>query len=177
MDVAKGDAKGHSTRRTRQHVIAAMGLIHVQKAFIDKGHTVDREIEDYGYDLIAKTYDQDGYREDGDIRIQVKATDTIQRFRRSDSFSFEVQVKHYNLWTEAQMPVFLVVYDAREKKGYWLYLQAYFTEDPRRGPKKGAKTVTVHIPFENEFNEDTIDYMWGRKAAILAQLKGTEHHG
>ena len=64
------------TRRTRQHVIAAMGLIHVQKAFIDKGHTVDREIEDYGYDLIAKTYDQDGYQEDGDIRIQVKATDT-----------------------------------------------------------------------------------------------------
>jgi hypothetical protein len=175
--VAKHDAKGHTTRRTRQHVIAAMGLIHVQKAFIDKGHTVDRGSEDYGYDLVANTFDEDGYQEDGDIRIQVKATDTIHRFRRRDSFSFEVEVKHYNLWMQARMLVFLILYDAREKKGYWLYVQAYFVEDRRRGPKKGAKTVTVHVPFGNEFTEDTIDYMCGRKTAILAQLRGTEHHG
>jgi Domain of unknown function (DUF4365) len=175
--VAKHDAKGHTTRRTRQHVIAAMELIHVQKAFIDKGHTVDRVGEDYGYDLVANTFDENGYQEDGDIRIQVKATDTIQRFRRRDSYSFEVKVKHYNLWIQAQMPVFLILYDAREKKGYWLYVQAYFVEDPRRGPKKAAKTVTIHVPFGNVFTEDTIDYMWGRKTAILAQLRDTEHHG
>ncbi len=175
--MAKHDARGGTTRRTRQHVIAAMGSIHVQKAFIDKGHTIDREIEDYGYDLIAKTYDEDGYREDGDIRIQVKATDTIQRFRRKDFFSFETERKHYNLWIQGQMPVFLILYDAREKKGYWLYLQAYFEEDPRRGPKKAAKTVTVHVPIQNEFNEDTVDYMRARKAAIRAQFKGAHYHG
>ena len=101
----------------------------------------------------------------------------MQRFRRGDSFSFEIQVKHYNLWIEAQMPVFLVLYDAREKKGILALRPGLLRRASLGSPKKGAKTLTVHIPFANEFTEDTIDYMWGRKAAILAQLKGTEHHG
>ena len=124
--MAKDDAKARKPRRTRQHVIAAMGLIHVQKAFIDKGHTADREGEDYGYDLIAKTFDENGYREDGNIRIQIKATDKLHESRRGSFILCRIKRKHYNLWIEARMPVFLIQYDAQVKKAYWLYVQAYF---------------------------------------------------
>ncbi len=160
-DVAKEDATNPTPRRTRQHVIAAMGLIHVQKAFIDKGHTVDRGSEDYGYDLVANTFDEDGYQEDGDIRIQVKATDTIHRFRRRDSFSYEIKSKHYNLWiksTDAGLPHPL---RCPGEEGI-LALRAGLL---RRGssscrPEEAVKTLTVRIPVANEFTEDTVDYMW-----------------
>jgi hypothetical protein len=154
-----------------------MGWIHVLKAFIDKGHTADRESEDYGYDLIATTFDEDGYREDGDIRLQIKATDRLDKLRHKDFLSLPIEIKHYNLWIKARMPVFLVLYDARDQKAYWLYVQAYFAEDPSRRPRAGAKTVTVRIPAENEFTEATVDYMRARKAAILAQPGEGDHRG
>jgi hypothetical protein len=154
-----------------------MGWIHVLKAYIDKEHTADRESEDYGYDLIAKTFDENGYREDGDIRLQIKATDRLDKMRHKDFISHKIEVNHYNLWIKARMPVFLILYDAQEKKAYWLYVQNYFAEDPLRRPREGVKTVTVRIPAENEFTEATVDYMRARKAAILAQPGGGDHRG
>ncbi len=175
--MAKPDAKDRMPRRTRQHVIAAMGFIHVLKTFIDKGHTGDRASEDYGYDLIATTYDEDGYLEDGDVLFQIKATDRLDKFRRKDSITYEIDIVHYNLWIRARMPVFLILYDAQERRAYWLYVQAYFAENPRRRPKGGVKSVTVRIPLANELTEDAVDYMRGRKAAILAQQGKVDHHG
>jgi hypothetical protein len=175
--VPKEESTNPTPRRTRQHVIAAMSLIHVQKAFIDKGHTVDRGSEDYGYDLVATTFDEYGYQEDGDIRIQVKATDTIHRFRRGGSLSHKIKLQHNNLWMKTRMPVFLILYDAREKKAYWLYVQAYFAESLQRRPRKGLKSVTVRIPVANELTEDTIDYMRDRKAARLARMGDADHDG
>jgi hypothetical protein len=175
--VAKDDAASRKTRRTRQHVIAAMGLIHVLKAFIDKGHTAYQPREDYGYDLIAETYDQKGYLEDDEIRVQIKATDQLHKLRHGDFILCRIQRKHYNLWIKTRMPVFLIQYDAQQRKAYWLYVQAYFEEDPTRKPKAGVKTVTVRIPAANEFTEETVDYMRARKAAIQAQSGKVDHRG
>jgi hypothetical protein len=177
VGVARQDSAAPRTRRTRQHVIAAMGLIHVLKAFIDKGHTADQPREDYGYDLIAVTFDEKGYLEDGDIRIQIKATDQLHKMRRGNLILCRIKIEHYGLWIKARMPVFLIQYDAQEKKAYWLYVQAYFTEDPARRPKGSVKTLTVRIPLANQFTEGTVDYMRARKAARLAQLGQSDHHG
>jgi hypothetical protein len=65
-------------RRTRKHVIASQSYNYIEKFFIDKGHTVDRPGEDYGYDLIIRTFDERGYAESGDIRIQVKGCDRLR---------------------------------------------------------------------------------------------------
>jgi hypothetical protein len=176
VEVAK-KATTPTTRRTRQHVIAAMGLIHVLKGFIDKGHTADQPREDYGYDLIAETFDENGYLEDGDIRIQIKDTDQLHKLRRGNFLLCRIKKEHYNLWIRARMPVFLIQYDAQQKKAYWLYIQAYFTDDASRKPKGGAKTLTVRIPLANEFTEDTVDYMRARKAAIQAQYGKGDHRG
>ncbi len=174
--MAKPDATDRLPERTREHVIAAMGFIHVLKAFIDKGHIGDRPRDDYGYDLIATTFDENGYQEDGEIRVQIKATDKLERSRGRGFLACEIERKHYNLWMNTDMPVFLILYDAQERRAYWLYLQAYFVEDSRRRPKAGIKTVTVRIPMTHEFTEDTVDYMRAKKAAILAQQGKVVHH-
>jgi hypothetical protein len=70
----------------------------------------------------------------------------------------------------------LVVYDAIERKAYWLYFQKYFDEDKTREPKAKATTVTVRIPIGNVISETTIDYMRARKAKFMARFAKVNHH-
>jgi hypothetical protein len=82
----------------------------------------------------------------------------------------------YAYWTAEGYPVFLIVYDAIDRKAYWLYIQKYFRYDRSRGPKAKATTVTVRIPVDNEMSESTIDYMCARKTAFMASFTLGRHH-
>jgi hypothetical protein len=44
------------------------------------------------------------------------------------------------------MPVILVLFDASQKRAYWLAIQHYFRELADRQPVKGAKTLRVRVP-------------------------------
>ena len=57
----------------------------MERFILAKGHTAERRSDDYGYDLFMDTYDEDGYMENGVIRIQLKATDRLEKMRRGDS--------------------------------------------------------------------------------------------
>src|SRR5438270_12459245 len=105
-------------QRTRKHVIASQSLNHVEKFVYDKGQTAERVESDYGYDLIVATYDQDGYVEAAYILLQLKATDKIRKIENNTYVSFTISINHYRLWVAEGYPVFLVVYDAIERKAY-----------------------------------------------------------
>src|SRR5262245_29517790 len=47
-------------RRTREHVIADLGINHVERIVLRCGHTVERYWHDYGFDLQLHTYDNNG---------------------------------------------------------------------------------------------------------------------
>ncbi len=174
--MAKKKAPG--PRRTREHVIASQSYNYVEKFFLDKGHTVRRDTEDYGIDLVVTTFDEREYAERGDIRIQVKASDGLKFSGDGTFISFAVDVKHYELWTKELMPVFLVLYDARARRAFWLYAQEHFGAGPARKPKRGAMSVTVRVPVANELTEGTVDYARQRKELILRQMEGRiQHHG
>ena len=166
--MANGVPTAPRPRRTREHVIASQSRNYIEKFILDKGHTASRRFDDYGYDLFVETYDKDGYVENGEIRIQVKATDRLTELRRGDFLLVDVDVRHHRLWTKETMPVWLVVYDARERRAFWIHVQHYFAEDPSRGPKRNAKTIRVRVPLTQEFTEDTVDEMRARKADIVA---------
>jgi hypothetical protein len=176
VGVAKKKAKAPRPRRTRGHVIASQSLNYVEKFFIDQGHTADRPAQDYGYDLLVNTFDRDGYAENGEILIQLKASDGFSYSADKTFISYAVSIKHYELWAWAPLPVFLVLYDARLTKAYWLYVQEYFESDPSRRPKANAKTLTVRVPVVNKFTAATVEYMRARKAAVLAQIEGRVGH-
>ena len=74
------------------------------------------------------------------------------------------------------MPVFLILYDAKEARAYWLYVQEYLSSGSGRRPAKKAKSMTFRVPVINEFSAGTVDYMRGRKTAILQQVKRHVHH-
>jgi hypothetical protein len=90
--------------------------------------------------------------------------------------SFRISIKDYRLWIAEGYPVFLIVYDAIDRKAYWLYFQKYFKDDKTREPKAKATTITVKIPVANEMSEATVDYMRDRKSVFMARFAKVSHH-
>ena len=177
-DVAKHDAKAQRPKRTRQHVIASLSRNYVERFILDRGHTADRRSDDYDYDLFVETFDEDGYPENGAIHIQLKATDRLEKLKHGDRLGVDIDTRHYHLWTNELMPVFLILYDAQARRAYWIHVQDYFAVDPSRGPKRGTKSLTVYIPLANELTEDAVDCMRARKGEILAKdRKRRRGHG
>ena len=114
--MAKDRAKAPRPRRTREHVIASQSFNYIEKFIIDQGHTAERQSHDYGYDLIINTYDSEGYPEDGEIRVQLKASDRLHEMKHGDVISLRFDARHYELWINEYEPVFLVLYDAQARR-------------------------------------------------------------
>src|SRR5690349_14417014 len=95
-------------KRTRQHVIADLGVNYVERQILMSGHTVERVVYDYGYDLLMFTFDASGYTESGYVGLQVKATEAV--LEDSDTLiTLPVQRAHLIQWLSERLPVILIV--------------------------------------------------------------------
>jgi hypothetical protein len=128
-------------QRTRQHVIADLSVNHVERIMLEAGHAALRLTTDYGYDIAMTTFDPEGFTEPGLVLFQLKASDNLSP--SGEFYSYDLDIRDYNLWRVEDMPVILILYDATNKKAYWLDVQEYFVEDAARRPKRGAKTIRV----------------------------------
>jgi hypothetical protein len=167
-----GKIFGPRKQRTRQHVIADQSVNHVERFIIDEGHTAQRLEKDYGYDLLLFTYDEQGYVEPGLVWLQLKAAETLPAV--GTDFVFDLDIRDYNLWMLEEIPVILILFDASRKRAYWLLIQRYFREDVARRPKKGAKTVRVHVPRRQVVNRRAIARMRDLKGGTLGYPKGEQ---
>ncbi len=163
-------------RRTREHILVSLSANSIERIFLREGHTVLKTEQDYGVDLVVFTYDDDGYVEPGNIYIQLKATEAPRRSADGGFYSDPISIRDHNAWTAEPMPVFLILYDAREDRAYWQYVQGYFEADASGRPKKGARSAAVRIPVANVVNAATVDYAHARKRAVLGQLSGAIRH-
>ena len=82
--------RGQTPQRTIEHVIADISVNHVERLFLEAGHSPTAVPKDYGYDLTVQTHDNRGHVESGVIYIQRPAaacerprakTPTPSRFR------------------------------------------------------------------------------------------------
>jgi hypothetical protein len=158
-------SRGPRKQRTRQHVIADQSVNYLERFIIDEGHTAQRLEKDYGYDLFLFTFDEQGYAEPGLVSLQLKAAETLQAV--GSDYVFDVDIRDYNLWIRERWPVILVLFDASRRRAYWLDFQSYFSEDPTREPKKGAKEVRVHVPKRQAVNRRSVAKMRGLKQEAL----------
>lgn len=144
-------------QRTRQHVIADLGVHHVQRFILEEGHTAQQSSNDYGYDLIMTTFDGHGFIEPGVIYFQVKAMETLAAHgTRHANFLYDLEIRDYNLWRNERPPVVLVLFDALRRRAYWLVIQQYFNQQGIGLPKKGARTVRVRVPVKQVVNRRAI---------------------
>lgn len=162
--------------RTREHVIASQSVAHVERFIVAAGHTAERPMSDYGYDLSMSTFAPNGGAEPGNVWFQLKATDTLPLMQDDNTIPYLIEWKDVSLWREEPMPVILVVYDAAQQAAYWLYTQALFQSDGRfRG--SGGGTVTVHLSRANVLDEQAISLFRLFKQNVLEQMREIRHNG
>jgi hypothetical protein len=159
-------------QRTREHVIAGLSMNFVERLVLKCGYVAQRTDPDYGYDLRLETFDEQGSLEAEQIPLQLKATDRIEEYELAteETFSVPISTKHYRLWSEELMPVFLILYDSRLEEAYWLHIQEY---DQAYKPKLDGDTIRVHIPRKQVLGVQTIRLMRERKQEILRSLKAS----
>src|SRR5215831_8519944 len=99
-------------RRTREHVIADLGVHHVEGSILRCGFTAERVVHDYGVDLSMTTYDAKGEVESEFVLFQLKATDHLKRTADGTAVVFRAEQADLDFWLKQTFPVILVVYDA-----------------------------------------------------------------
>jgi hypothetical protein len=145
---------GPRKRRTRQHVIADLGVHHVEGFILEEGYTAERIDHDYGYDLVMRTFDERGFVEPGRVYFQIKASERLQEVH--GNYQFDLDIRDYNLWMCETTAVILVIYDAGSGNACWQDIQRYFLGHEARLPKKGTKWVRVRIPASQAMSRDAI---------------------
>src|ERR1700722_11476924 len=146
---------GPRKRRTRQHVIADLGVHHVEGFILEEGHTAQRFGSDYGYDLVMYTFDESGFAETGSVYFQVKASESLPTVE--GNYYFDLDIRDYNLWTEEDLPVMLELFGAAFNEAFWLDVHDYFGADVSRLPAKGVRTVRVHLPRHKNFDRKSVN--------------------
>jgi hypothetical protein len=140
-------------RRTREHVIADLSVNHVERQALLCGFSVQRIGPDYGYDLLVFTFDANGEPENGDIRLQLKATERLQLQRRRATYPFAVEMVDLRHWKGEVSPVILVLYEAETDQAYWLHVQDYLKEQVTYKVDWAQRTLTVQVPRDNLLDE------------------------
>jgi hypothetical protein len=163
-------------KRTREHIIADLSVNHVERQVLLRGFTVERRRHDYGLDLLMSTYDKSGEVENGEVRLQLKASDHLKMTANGETILFRVLRSDLQSWINEPMPVIFVVYDAPGDKAYWVYIQAYFKKQPGFDPTRGTRSVTLRISKSDCLDQSAVVKFASYKDAILAQQKGLVHH-
>lgn len=156
-------------RRTREHVIADQSVNHVERFIIEEGHTAQRLATDYGYDLVMQTFDEQGYVEQDLVFFQIKASESFSR--SGDNYAYDLDIRDYNLWRKERLPVILVLFDATNRRAYWVHVQSYFA-DLRRQLGQRAKTVRILVPRQQVVNRRAIAAVRGIKQRAGMRLVG-----
>jgi hypothetical protein len=137
-------------QRTREHVIEDLGFNHVERQILYAGYTVMRYTHgnDYGYDGLIQTYNEEGEVGRFRFHFQLKSTDNIQISTDKKSVVFDLSVRDLELWLDDSMMMILILYDAHRETAYYVDLQTYFNEnDVKIGENR--KFVRVHVPIDN----------------------------
>lgn len=144
-------------RRTREHVIAEMGMNFLERQVLRRNHQLVRMPQpEYGTDAIMFHFSADGEIENGQVQFQVKATDKLRQKKTDGNVSLRVSAAHLHHWYwEFEHPFILVVYDAIRDRAYWLDVQAY-VDEVRMSP--ATESVTLRIPTRNRLTIDAIDH-------------------
>ncbi|MCV6639096.1 DUF4365 domain-containing protein [Candidatus Albibeggiatoa sp. nov. NOAA] len=156
-------------RRTREHIIADLSHHHLEYFILKQGFTFERVDNDYGYDVQIFFYDEQGFCENGQVLIQLKATDNIERYLRTNAVAYPVQTAHLRLWAGELYPVILVLYDAQHECAYWLYIQTYLQSLSELEHKRlyTQKSLTIYFPLTNKLELSTLKTWQMYKNEIL----------
>jgi len=162
-------------RRTREHIIADLGVNFVERQVLLSGNTVERWVHDYGLDLVLFSYSADGEPESGMTLLQVKATDHLKTTSDGRFVTCRIERAHLRAWLTEPMPVILILYDAVNDRAFWLYVQTAFPGARRFQMARGSDRLTIRIPSSQKFDVIALTRLTAYGQRIVAKMKGIQH--
>jgi hypothetical protein len=165
-----------TTRKTRvrKQVIADMSLHHLAYIIVSCTFTIEPTRADYGYDLSVFTFDGAGQYENGNIFVQLKATDKLRVDQATNEIKFRISRRDILTWESEPFPVYLVVFDAARGKAYSIYLQQYFADAGISSATMTGASVEVRLP-NREVDVGTVQRWRADKNAVLKQMGAVTH--
>ena len=100
--------------------------------------------------------------------VQLKATDNIKTTSDGNAAIVTLDRRDILAWIGDAYPVFLILYDAKSDRGYWLSLRGYFG-DKQIFARLHGKTVAVPIPFANLVDEGAMRVFAREKRSVLGR--------
>ena len=156
-------------KRTRAHIIEDLSLNYVERLVLKEGHVVDKPEHDYGYDYVMTCFSETGEIENGNVFMQLKASDHLLRSRDKKHLLFPVSNSDLRLWTVEPNPVIFILYDALKEIAYWLYVQPHLKVSK-------SKTQRIRIPVSNKINSKAIRKFVSYKNSLVNQQQSIFDH-
>jgi hypothetical protein len=94
--------------RTREHVLADLGVNYVEKQALLCSFSAQQVQPDYGIDMMVQTFNRYGEVETGWLLFQVKATDRIKIVDGGQALWCRLQRAHLRHWLRESHPVYLL---------------------------------------------------------------------
>lgn len=134
-------------RRTAEHIRADIAVRYVELLCARAGYvtSVPRQGGDYGIDIEIETFDERGFVESEEIKIQVKAAKRLARKANGREFAIRLDQRDLHHWLGGVLPVILVIYDQSRDRAYWSYIQRYFESHPKLSLKSQARKRTIGV--------------------------------
>jgi hypothetical protein len=143
-------------RRTRQHIIEGLGLNHIERQILLSGNVLRRFSDnDYGYDGMIETFDEQGEAHNLTFKIQLKSTDILQFSTQNGGFIIDLSKQDLELWLDSLVPVLLILYDAQKEIAYFTDLQTYFNKN-NIALKNVRKFVRIFLPSTSIFDKSAV---------------------
>jgi Domain of unknown function (DUF4365) len=152
-----------------------MSFHHLGYFVAKSGHSLEGIAQDYGYDGSIFTFDVQGQIESSYMFVQLKATDRLVRSKDRKFVKFVLEKKDLNLWQNEIVPVYLVVFDAKAEKAYWVYLQRYLEQKKLTASKITTRTKTIWLNTKQLVNQQAIERWRQHKATVVAQIGRISH--
>jgi hypothetical protein len=148
------------TRRTQEHINESISINYLESFIVRCGFTSERPVHDYGYDCVIGFYDEQGYCENGNVFVQVKAMAHVQLIEAKAAVTYVLERRYLNTWYDNPYPVLFVLYCVEWDEAYWLHmnpLMKAIKKQERDGQlPPSQKTVTLHIPTANRVTQEAI---------------------
>jgi hypothetical protein len=156
-------------RRTREHIIADLGVNYFERFVLRRGHTATRINSDYGVDLLVNTFTEQGEVENEAIRVQLKSGDNPSLIE--GRIALRTERRDLEFWYAELLPVVLVFYHAGEDQAYWLHMQEYLRNIPNFNVARIGQTYTIYFNRNQLVSDEAIDRIVQQKRETLSRVR------
>jgi len=153
--------------RTREHVLADLGVNFVERQALSCGFSIERVTHDYGIDVLLFTYNSAEEIENGHVEVQVKATEHPRYVDDGTSLAIRIQSADIAYWQFQPMPVMLVLYEATRDQAFWIHIQE--ARQAEESLKNDQESVTIRLPIAKRLTSDTMRHFQSCRNQVVAK--------